>query len=79
MSEPDLFDALRAAGVDADDREIRAAVRVVTGHVDEVRRRDGIHRARRCMEAMHATLAYQLRHPDVADMGSFEAAYDEEE
>ncbi len=79
MDEPHLFDALRAEGVDADDPEIRAAVRLATGHVDDVRRRLGTHRARRCMEAMHAALAYQLQHPDVEDMSSFESSYDEEE
>lgn len=79
MNEPNLFDALRADGVDADDREIRAAVRVVAGYVDEVRHRLGTHRARRCMEAMYVALAYQLQHPDVGDMSGFEAAYDEEE
>lgn len=79
MNEPNLFAALRAVGVDADDPEIRTAVRAISVHVDAVRQREGVHRARRCMEAMHAMLAYQLQHPDVDDMSSFEAAYDQDD
>jgi hypothetical protein len=78
VNEPDLFAALRDEGIDADDHEIRAAVRAVLRHVDDVHRRRGTHEARRCMEAMHEALALRLRHPDVADMSSFEASYDED-
>lgn len=78
MKEPDLFEALRAQGIDADDGEVRAAVRATLSHVAGVRDRLGSHRARRCMEAMHAALAYELRHPDVGDMSSFEESYDDE-
>lgn len=78
MNEPDLFDALRARGIDAADPEIRAAVRVVTTHVDTVREDRGTHAARRCMRAMHAVLDYQLAHPDVDDMSTFEADLDDE-
>lgn len=79
MSEPDLFAALRAQGIDSGDAEIRAAIRAVSNHADEVRARRGPHVARRCMEAMEGALTYLLGHPPVDDMSSFEAAYDEEE
>ena len=79
MDESQLFESLRTRGIDADDPEIRAAVRTVTAHVADVARRHDPHHARRCMEAMQAALAYQLAHPDVGDMSSFEAAYDEDE
>lgn len=79
MNEPDMFDALRQRGIDAADPEIRASVRVVVAHVDAVRDRIGTHGARRCMRAMHEALAYQLAHPDVGDMSTFEAAYEDEE
>jgi len=78
LNEPDLFDALRRTGIDADDHEVRAAIRVVTAYLDEVRQRLGTHAARRCMEALHAALDYQLQHPDVGDMSSFEADFDEQ-
>jgi len=78
MNEPDLFDALREQGIDANDAEVRAAIRATRSHVSGVRDRLGGHRARRCMEAMHAALAYELRHPDVGDMSSFEESYDDE-
>lgn len=78
MNEPALFEALRDAGIDADDPQIRAAIRVVFSHVADLQRDHGTHAARRCMEAMQAALAYQLQHPDVGDMSSFEAAYDDE-
>lgn len=78
MNEPDLFEALREQGVDADDEEVRAAIRVVLSRVSDVRGRLGTHRARRCMDAMHAALSYALRHPDVGDMSSFEESYDDE-
>ncbi len=79
MDEVDLFRALRAEGVDADDPEIRTAVRLVSAHVEEVEQRHDAHRARRCMEAMRLALDYRLQHPDVEDMSSFEASYDEDE
>lgn len=79
MNEPDLFDALRARGIDAADPGIRAGVRIMGAHVDAVRERAGTHAARRCMQAMHEALAYQLAHPDVDDMSTFEAYFDEEE
>ncbi len=79
MSEADVFEALRSAGIDADDPEVRAAVRAVLDHAADVRARVGTHPARRCMEAMHAALAYQLQHPDVGDMSSFEADFGEDE
>lgn len=76
MNEPDLFDALRAEGIDADDPEVRAAVRAVSGYSNDAMTRLGTHRGRRCMEAMHAALTYALQHPDVGDMSSFEADFD---
>lgn len=79
VKETELFQALRAQGVDADDPQIRAAVRLVVAHVDDVATRHGSHTARRCTEAMDAALVQLLRHPDVEDMSSFEAAYDDEE
>lgn len=79
MNEPDLFDALRERGIDAADPEVRAGIRVMVAHIDGVRERAGTHAARRCLRAMHEALAYQLAHPDVDDMSTFEAAYDEEE
>jgi hypothetical protein len=78
MNEPDLFDALREQGIDADDDEIRAAIRTTLAHVSGVRDRLGTHHARRCMEAVNAALSYELRHPDVGDMSSFEESYDDE-
>jgi hypothetical protein len=77
VDEPEIFDALRSRGVDADDPEIRAAVRTVLTHIDEVRERSGRHRARRHMEAMLHTVRYVLEHPDVGDMSSFEAEFRE--
>lgn len=77
MSEADVFDALRRAGIDADDPQIRTAVRAVLEHVEGIRQDAGRHRARRSMEAMRAALDYQLQHPDVADMSSFEADFDD--
>lgn len=79
MNEPDLFDALRDRGIDAADPQIRTAVRVITSHVDAVRADEGTHAARRCMRAMHAALDYQLAHPDVDDMSTFEADLDDED
>lgn len=79
MNEPDIFDALRERGIDAADPDIRAGVRIMLAHLDTVRDRDGIHAARRCLHAMHEALAYQLAHPDVDDMSTFEASFDEEE
>ena len=78
MNEPALFEALRDGGIDADDPQVRAAVRVVLSHVADLQRAHGDPPARRCMEAMQAALAYQLQHPDVGDMSRFEAAYDDE-
>lgn len=79
MNESELFDALRSRGIDADDPQIREAVRVVLAHVDGVRDRDGAPASRRCMEAIRVALGYELQHPDVGDMSSFEADWDEEE
>lgn len=78
MEEPDVFDALRSRGVDADNPEVRAAVRLVLTHIDEVRKRAGPQSARRCMDAMRHALAYELQHPDVGDMSGFEAEFDDE-
>lgn len=72
VDEPGLFDALRAAGVDADDPRIREGVRRVLDHVRGVREREGPHVARRVMVAMCAAMEHDLRHPDVSDMSSFE-------
>ncbi len=81
MNEPDIFDALRRQGIDADDPEIRAAIRLVLEYIQDVRERSGPHAARRCMEAMHQALAYQLQHPDVGEdeMSRFEAEFDDED
>lgn len=78
MDEPELWDALRAEGVNADDPEIRATVRSVLATIDAVEERSGGHAARRCMESVHAALTYVLRHPDTKDMSSFEQEFGEE-
>jgi hypothetical protein len=80
MSDPNessLFNALRDQGIDADDREIRAAVRAVFAHVEGVFVRGGPDAARRCMQAMRAALDYRLEHPDRDDMSAFESAFDD--
>jgi len=76
MERSDLWDALRARGVDADDPEIRATVRTTLDAVEDVRQRLGHHHARRCMEAMHRALAYELEHPDTDDMSRFEDEFE---
>lgn len=78
MNEPDLFDALRSKGVDADDPVLRAAVREVVSHLDGVKRDHGPVMERRCMEGMAAALAFMLAHPDVGHMESFEAQFDDD-
>lgn len=77
MTESELFDALRERGVDADDPDVRAAVRAVVANVREVKGRAGPHAARRCMEAMQEALFFWLQHPDVEDMSSFEREFDD--
>ncbi len=74
-----MTDALRERGIAAAVPEVRAGIRVMVAHIDAVRERAGTHAARRCLRAMHEALTYQLAHPDVDDMSTFEAAYDEEE
>lgn len=76
MSEPDLFDELRGRGIDADDPEIRAAVRVAMGHLAAVRAASGDEASQRCLEAMHAALAHAWTHPATDDMTSFEDDFD---
>lgn len=72
MNEPDLFDALRAAGIDADRAEIRAAVRMLVEHIEMLRADSDPYVARACMEAMNVALRHLLSHPEVTDMSSFE-------
>ncbi len=78
MERSELWDALRAGGVDADDPEIRATVRTTLDAVDDVGRRVGFHHARRCLEAMHLALAYELEHPDTDDMTRFEDEFEDD-
>lgn len=77
MNEPNIFDALRGEGIDADDPDVREAVRLTLDHVVDVRARAGDEVARLCMRAMSRALTYQLKHPDVRDMSGFEADFDE--
>jgi hypothetical protein len=79
VNEPELFNVLRDRGVDADDPDIRAAVRHVFTFIREARQRGGPEVARRCMEGMREALTCQLEHPDVADMTSFEAEFGDDE
>lgn len=79
MEEPDIFDAVRRQGIDADDPEVRSAVRVVLEHMDSVRERAGDSTERLCMRAVVAALTFQLQHPDVDDMSTFEADLDSED
>ncbi|MCC5949328.1 MAG: hypothetical protein JJT89_12835 [Nitriliruptoraceae bacterium] len=72
MDGPDLWDALRAEGVDADDVQIRTVVRVAFAGIQAVRAESGEAAARRAAQAVQAALAYQLRRPDTEDMSSFE-------
>lgn len=76
IDEADVFDALRRDGIDADLPEVRAAVRVVIQHVEAVRGDQDPYAARRCMEAMAATLRFLLTHPEVTDMARFEEVFD---
>ncbi len=76
IDEADVFDALRRDGIDADLPEVRAAVRVVMRHVEEVRGHTDPYAARRCIEAMDAALHFMLTHPEVGDMASFEGEWD---
>ena len=76
MNDPDIFDAIRGEGIDADDPRVRKAVRVVFDHIKDVRASEGDEVARLCMRAMSRALAYQLQHPDVGDMSGFEADFD---
>ena len=76
MERSDLWDALRARGVDADDPEIRATVRTTLDAVEDVRQRLGYPHARRCTEAMHRALAYELAYPDTHDMSRFEDEFE---
>lgn len=78
MNEPDIFDALRREGIDADDPVVRDAVRTVVAHVEGVRERNGAETARLAVRAMHHALTYQVQHPDVGDMGGFETQFDED-
>jgi hypothetical protein len=78
MNLSELWNELRQNGVDADDPEIRASVRATLATVDDVRRREGGHVARRCSEAMHQALSYTLSHPDTGDMSVFEEEFDED-
>jgi hypothetical protein len=77
MEQPDLWDALRDQGINADKPEIRAAVRASLEIIEDVRQREGPHTARRCAEAMHQALSYELRHPDTRDMSRFENEFDD--
>jgi hypothetical protein len=73
MDGPDLWEALRQRGLDADDPDVRAAVRTALKSIESISARSGEQTARRCAQAIQAALAYQLRHPDTQDMSSFEA------
>jgi hypothetical protein len=73
----DLWNALRERGIDADDPEIRAAVRVVLETVNDVGQRADHYVARRCAEAMQVALSYQLQHPETSDMSRFEDEFGE--
>ncbi len=79
MDSPKLWDALRAQGIDADEPEVRTAVRACLRSLDAVQARADEHAARRCREAVHAALAYELRHPPTGDMTSFEDEFNEED
>lgn len=76
---PDLWSALREQGVDADDPEIRAAVRAAFETIDDVWQRAGPYIARRCTEAIDLALAYQLQHPDTSDMSRFEDEFEDDD
>lgn len=78
FDEPEMFDVLRAQGIDADDPLIRGAVRSVLASVEEIEEREGVHRARRCMEAIRAALNHRLQRPDITDLSSFEDDFHEE-
>jgi hypothetical protein len=77
MDRTGLWDALRERGVDADDSEIRAAVRVCLLQLDQINARSGSYAARRACEAMHAALDFALDHPDTGDMSRFEQQFDD--
>ena len=72
MDGPDLWEALRQRGLDADDPDVRAAVRAALESIQSISTRSGEQAARRCAQAIQAALAYQLRHPDTQDMSPFE-------
>ena len=72
MDGPDLWEALRQRGLDADDRDVRVAVRAALESIERVGERSGEAAARRCAQGVQAAMAYQLRHPDTGDMSSFE-------
>ncbi len=74
--QPDLWNALRAHGIDADDPQIREAVRATLATITDVEQHSGRYVARRCAEAIHQALAYQLQHPDTDDMSRFEDEWD---
>lgn len=74
---PDLWTALRQRGIDADDPDIRAAVRGVLQVIDDIGARTDHYRARRCAEAIQAAVSYQLEHPATGDMSSFEGEFDD--
>lgn len=78
MDEPEMFNTLRAEGVDADQPEIREAVRGTLDLVDRLEERTDVHTARQCMTAMRAALKYRLLHPDIDDMSNFESEFDVE-
>lgn len=75
MEEPEIFDAIRREGIDADDPEVRKAVRAALEHIEGVRARTDDETARRCMSAVSRALSYQLQHPDVGDMSWFESEF----
>jgi hypothetical protein len=79
MDGPDLWDDLRERGVDADDPDVRAAVRAALECLERVHERSGAPAARRCVHAMRAALDYQARHPDTGDMSSFEVDFQDED
>lgn len=76
---PDLWTALRERGIDADDHEIRAAVRAVLATIADVEQRHDAYVARRCARAAHLALSYHLQHPATGDMSLFEDEFGEDE
>lgn len=77
MDTPGLWDDLRAQGINADDAEVRTAVRTCLESLDGIRERSGEHAARRCLVAVHAALDHAMRHPSIGDMTSFEDEFDD--